>query len=168
MRRQKNIILIKKLLAGLIVLVAINATSAFGQSAELTLSSIKTPEEIARWLSDEFMYILEFPDKWQSAEETIRTKKGDCEDFAILTSEILTRQGVKNNIVIVKFDKLGTSHAICIWKSSRGTYNFISNRKLIRTGESSIDSAIEKYYPDWNKIVFTDKKRNNGRVIRRS
>lgn len=168
MKREKKKTLFDKFLISVTVLIIFSSQSAFSQSQEVTLSTVKTPEEIARWISSEFTYSVEFPDKWQSPEETIRLKRGDCEDFAILASEALKRQGIDNDIVIVKFEGLDTSHAICIWKDSRGIYSFISNKKLMKTGETDIRGAIERYYPDWRRITFTDPEHRNKRVLRRS
>ena len=130
-------------------------------------SDIHTPKDLVKWLSSEFQYRLEMPDKWQAPEETIYLKRGDCEDFAILTSEFLAGKGISSHIVVINFKGLSARHAICIWKEENGTYSFTTNRKLRRTGSYSLPSAVEKFYPDWKMITFTDRNKKHLRVIKR-
>jgi len=130
-------------------------------------SSIRTPQELVEWLSGEFSYRLEMPDSWQSPQETVRTKKGDCEDFAVLVSAFLSRHGISNDILILKFKDLRTSHAICAWKTPGGTYNFTSNKRMHSTGRSELTDAIAKFYPDWEKITFTTRKNKDIKVVKR-
>jgi hypothetical protein len=38
---------------------------------------------------------------------------------------------------------------------------------LQNTGKYEIKAAIEKFYPDWEKITFTDQDKKYAKVIRR-
>jgi predicted transglutaminase-like cysteine proteinase len=128
----------------------------FGSSISLNgvPEKVNDPLSLAAWLANEFRYEMEFPNRWQAPSDTIKKKKGDCEDFAALASSCLNRLGIENKIALLKFDGLNLSHAICIWKDSGGNYSFISNRKLKHTGETDINRAVKKYYPDCVKITF--------------
>ncbi|MFH1552929.1 MAG: transglutaminase-like domain-containing protein [Candidatus Omnitrophota bacterium] len=148
-----------------ILLTSILPTKGFSKELEGVPSSLQTPQDLANWLSREFVYRIEFPDRWQMPQETINSKKGDCEDFAILVSSLLTQSGTPNDIIIVKFRELNISHAVCIWQDKDGTYNFISNRKLTHTGRKSIEEAIGKFYPDWEKIIFSDGKKQHRKIL---
>ena len=128
-------------------------------------SSLQSPKDISDWLSKEFSYRFELPDRWQDPTETISLKTGDCEDFAILSSELLGRIGISSDIVIVKFRDLNISHAICIWKNPNGSYDFISDRRLHRSGRERIEDAVERYYPDWEKLIFVDRNKKLKRTL---
>lgn len=140
--------------------------SCFAQSLEEVLLSIHTPQQLSNWLLNEFEYVGEIPDYWQKPKETLNLKKGDCEDFAILSQKILAHLGMESEILIIKFKNLRGGHAICIYKD-KGFYSFISNQKLIKTKASSIKEAIEKVYPDWERIIFTNSKRQHLKVVSR-
>ena len=129
--------------------------------------TINTPEALTKWLSAEFRYRLEIIDEWQTPEETISSREGDCEDFAVLVSSMLTGMEIESNIAIIEFSGLDSSHAICIWKDEYGQYNFTSNKTLYRTGKENITSAIQAYYPDWSRIVFTDEKGKELKSLKR-
>lgn len=158
----------KKITILLLLLLLIAPRMAFSQQAiEDIPSSVRGPQELIDWLSGEFDYRLEMPDSWQTPQETIRSKKGDCEDFAVLVSAVLSRLGISSDIIILKFKDLGTSHAICAWKADDGTYAFTSNKTLHRTGQYALTDAISKYYPDWEKITFTTMEKKDIKIVRR-
>lgn len=129
-------------------------------------SFISSPQQLSQWFLKEFKYVGEMPDYWQSAEETMNLRQGDCEDFAILAQAILGRLGINSQIAIVKFKGLNQSHAICIWQEN-GFYNFISNQTLIQTKAGSVKEAIEEKYPDWEQITFTSPKGEHLKVVKR-
>lgn len=142
------------------------ANEGFSLEVENIPSNINTPMALEQWLANEFKYVMEVNhDDWQSPEETIRSKKGDCEDFAILASRVLALWGREGQMIIIHFRGLNIAHAICIWKEENGLYSFLSNRKLHRTGERSIRNAISKYYPDWKSITFIDEKNRRVRML---
>ncbi|MBN1527029.1 MAG: hypothetical protein JW919_05575 [Candidatus Omnitrophica bacterium] len=151
-----------------LAIMAVFQFSCFAQSqhVEQAPSSMSTPQEIARWLSRNFTYEMEWPDNWQSSSETARLKKGDCEDFAVLSQALLARLGIKSDIVIIRFKDLKVAHAICAWKYGK-YYSFMSTRQLYETNATSIEEAVEKYFPDWQKIIFTDAKKHYAKVITR-
>ncbi len=158
----------KKVIVSVIIIGLCSMFCEVSTGTENIPEFIRTPEDLTRWLASEFQYRLELPDKWQSPEETINLRKGDCEDFAILVSEVLSRQGISSDILILKFKGLKASHAICIWQEKDGTYSFTTNRKLCRTGALEVTSAVEKFYPDWEKIIYTDRTKKHLRVVKRT
>jgi len=153
----------------LVFLMLFSMTSSSLSAEELTNipASITTVQNLVEWLSHEFSYRMEFPNTWQSPNETIKTKEGDCEDFAVLASAFLGKIGVRSDIAIVSFKGMDTSHALCVWKNKDESYSFISNRKLYRSGKSTLEDAVGRYYPDWNKIVIASAKNEYIKVIRR-
>ena len=135
----------------------------FAQSLESASSLIHTPHELGVWLASEFRYQGEIPDYWQSAEETLNLKTGDCEDFAILAQAVLKNLGTDSDIMVIKFRGLKQTHAICMFKIN-GFYSFISNRKLIATKQTLIREAVQEKYPDWEKIILTNTKRQYVKI----
>ncbi|MBN1526269.1 MAG: hypothetical protein JW919_01610 [Candidatus Omnitrophica bacterium] len=132
------------------------AGSCLAQDMGGVPSSVRTPEQIAEWFTSEFQYRIKIPDRPQSASETLRLKSGDCDDLATLASLVLSDLGIDSNVVIIKFQGLNIRHAICIWKDKDGTYSFLSNKELQRTGQRDIRGAIRKFYPDMESIAFLD------------
>tara|TARA_B100000315_G_C14566337_1_gene583138 strand:- start:1382 stop:1864 length:483 start_codon:yes stop_codon:yes gene_type:complete len=158
----------KKTITTILILITFLAPNiCFSQDLDENIPAINTPQDLVSWLSKEFNYQWEIVDDWKTPQETINSKKGDCEDFAILASVALSGMGISNDILVIKFKDLNLTHCICVWKDKDGTYKFISNRSLQNTGKYEIKAAIEKFYPDWEKITFTDQDKKYAKVIRR-
>ena len=135
------------------------AGPSFAHPADLanSVNFIKTPDALARLLTGNFRYELKMTDEWQTPEETLSLKKGDCDDFALLAQAVLKGIGIKSDVLILKFRGLSVLHAICIWKDKAGKYSFISNRELYRTGKSDIQEAVATFYPDIETISYADQ-----------
>jgi hypothetical protein len=97
------------------------------QSIDEVAKYCSTPKEIGTWLKFYLTYTPDPKDIWQSAEETFQTKKGDCEDYAILAKEILKRKGIDSQVIhfIFTLDGVIKGHAVCAFKEN-GKYNYIS------------------------------------------
>lgn len=144
----------KKILFVLLVFIAAVASNAIAsQGLEEAMQGMRSPEDIARFFSQEFTYAMTLPDRAHTPEETMETMSGDCEDFALLASEMLARMGVESQVLIIRFSGMKIAHAICIWKDKKGYYNFISNRELERTGQRTVEGAVMKFYPDCQGIA---------------
>lgn len=144
--------------AGAVLAVALFLSSAWAQSLSAIPASINTPQAMAGWFEQEFRYQRVIPDYRQSAEELLKSKNGDCDDFAVLAQEILSGMGIKSQVLIIKFKGLGDAHAICVFKDGN-SYNFISNQHLVRTQESSLLKLVDQQYPDWEGVVFSNSQR---------
>ena len=157
---------------GKIILVALFLSllpaTCLAKNFSAEAASIKNPQALVNWLASNFSYVMEMPDKWQTPEETVQLKTGDCEDFAILASAILTRLGIANDIIIVKYKGLNIAHAICAWKDKDGFYKYISNQEMVNTRKGNLEEAIEKFHPDWENIVFTNPKGEYKKIVTRS
>ncbi len=117
------------------------------------ISPIRSPMSLASWLSNNFSYEFNLTRFWQTPEETFTAKKGNCKDFALLAQNILRRMNIPSEIVIIKFKGLTLSHAVCIFREADGTYSFISNCELCRSGKPTTTEALKKFYPDLESIT---------------
>jgi hypothetical protein len=152
----KTFIVLLVIIAAAVSLTVLPAHAS--QGMEDAMAGIRSPEDIARFFSREFTYSMTLPDRAHSPEETIEAMSGDCEDFAILASAMLTRMGIENQVLIVRFSGLKIAHAICIWKDRSGYYNFISNQELQRTGQRTVEGAVRKFYPDCQGLASIDPR----------
>jgi hypothetical protein len=126
------------------------------RAAEDAQVNVRTPEDVVRWLARDFDYTMMLGGGVRSADEMLAARTGDCDDFAILASDMLERLGVENQVLILRFHGLSMAHAICIWKDKNGLYSFISNKELCRTGKDTVEAAVRKFYPDCETIASID------------
>jgi hypothetical protein len=129
-------------------------------------AAVNSPRALSAWLAGNFRYELKLTDAWQTPQETIALRKGDCDDFALLAQAVLKRAGIKSDVVILKFKGLSVMHALCIWKDSDGLYSFFSNFEMYRTGKADIRQAISKFYPDVEDVIFTDQNMRFTKIAR--
>ena len=118
---------------------------SFGQAIQAIPSSLKSPQDIERWISN-FTYQMKIPDAPQSVEETLATKTGDCDDLAKVVSKALSGLGISSDVVVIKSKGVAIRHAICIWKDKDGSYDFFSNKQMIYTGEKNMEVAIRRNF----------------------
>jgi len=131
--------------------------------------SVKDPLSLTVWLRRNFKYKRDIPGGyWQTPEETLTLKTGDCEDFAFLTSYILEDLGYETRVIWI-YKKLRKdekkngkhySHAICVFKSEDG-YRYFSNQWLHNRPRKTFLHIInyERPYWDWYcDIELPDKK----------
>jgi hypothetical protein len=157
---KKILELVKVMVVMATVLMSVSMAPCAAQDLGSVPGSIRTPEQIVSWFNSEFEYRMKMPDRPQSPAETMELRSGDCDDFASLAKMILEGQGIKSDVVIIKYRGLNIMHAICMYKESNGTYSFISNKELQRTGEADMTHAVAKFYPDMEKIMVANADRS--------
>lgn len=135
--------------AVLLAVAVFSPDTAFAHYEDLDelMRMVHTPDELARFYSRDFETRQVIPISSQPQREFLRTKSGNCEDFAILSQDVLGRLGIKSEIVYMKFRGLQIGHAVCMWKEG-SYYSFFDNRKLIRTNMTSLEGVLRTYYPD--------------------
>jgi len=128
-------------------------------SAPLYPSHIKTPQDLGDWLKNNFTYQSEEVDYWNTPEETVNAKAGDCDDYAILSEFILKDLGYDAwFIVMVNRTPDQSSHAITIIREKDMTYSFISNTNYRRTNSASWESMLDNYWHQYKEVYICRAK----------
>ena len=108
-----------------IVLAALVALPAQALTlAELLADAKLTPKRFAG-MFDSFQF--EFGAEVQDADHFLRTKRGDCDDFAVLADYVLSRHGFGTKLIHVRL--VGrVAHAVC-YVTEEKAYLDYNNRK---------------------------------------
>ena len=125
------------------------------QNPEGIPSSVKSPQELERWLSG-FKTQMQLPDVPQTAREMLISRAGDCDDFATLASKALAGLGISSTVLVIKFKGTSLRHAICLWKNENGNYDFFSSQKLVQTEKKSVEDVLKRYYPYSESVSVMD------------
>ena len=72
---------------------------------------------VMSWLKTDISYKRDIdqwhvPDYWQSPEETLYLKTGDCEDYCILAKSMLKKLGYEYSVIRVLNKENGNAHAL--------------------------------------------------------
>ena len=117
----------------------------------ITNNNLKTPTDISDWLLQNITYTYDKEihnkyDYWQTPIETVELKTGDCEDYAILSGELLKEIGVKSVLVGLQTSLTKSGHGICIFKYNSETYSILDCGNLKETPYRTIREIVVKEY----------------------
>ena len=130
----------------------------------------QTPKAIASFLRSEFTFrddreLFGQPERWQSPEEFLSRGEGDCEDYALLAKELLTRNGFEAHVFSL-FDDSGYAHTVAVYLDEDGRYNVINQDKLRRYRAKSMEAVASRLYPGWTYGGIAKKSGVVGQLVR--
>ena len=135
-------------------------------AAELT-----TPEQIAKYMWRHFSFEHDRThfgkeEYWQTPEEMLTNRKGDCEDFALFAQAVLKRSGIKAFLLNIYGHRF--SHTICVFLDN-GKYSAIDGTDVKRYETDDLYELMNEIYPNWQTgaIVGRSPKSNKGRILKR-
>ena len=70
----------------------------------------------------------------------------------------LARSGVKVKLFIVSEKGTAEGRVVCISKNGDETYAIISDGQVKDSREKSLTAAVEKYYPEWERLELLDER----------
>lgn len=100
---------------------------------------------------------------WQAPEEFSLRKMGDCEDYALLAQEVLTRNGIEAYVFSL-FGKEGYAHTVCVFVDTKGRYNVINQDKLRYYRAVSLEAVATFLYSEWTFGGIVERAGRYGRL----
>jgi len=128
-----------------------------------------TPQAIGRWFREDFHFVRDreqfgVVERWQAPEEFLATRRGDCEDFALLARELLVRNGVEA-FVFSLFGDDGYAHTVCAFRDRDG-YSVLTRRGVQRIRARSLEGLATRLHPSWNFGGVVERDGVYGRLVR--
>ena len=115
------------------------------------------PSRLSWWITRKIWYKHDsdqwgVKEYWQTWEQTLALRTGDCEDFAIVAHEVLTRMGLSPYIVCVEYwkgyQRVNDGHAVCAYyNKDRQKWYYIGTEGHKKCG-ATIQSVAERVSPD--------------------
>ena len=132
-------------------------------------STYTTPKAVADFLHHAFTFqrdeeLFGEADRWQSPEEFVARKAGDCEDYALLARALLRRNGIEAFVFSV-FGKEGYAHTVCVFADHRGRYNVIDVDKLRALDVKSLESVASWLSPAWTVGAIAERAGARGQMV---
>ncbi len=117
-------------------------------------TGVTDPESLSTYYIQNFQYIRDkTQDYWQSPQESMNLKGGDCEDFSYLTKDILEQLGYECKVYGVFFKEINRSgHAICVFKDKNGYYKMFDNECLSYIKRLKGIDVIKTKFKNWKQI----------------
>lgn len=136
---------------------------------DLIAQQIKTPESLASFMSEHFRYedderLFGEEDYWQTPEEMLNKKIGDCEDFALFAKQILEKNGYET--VIFSVYQEDKAHAVAVFRNgnSWGIFDLDDYRSM---EGSSLRDLGDKVDPKWTHLGIMRQVGNQGLISRK-
>ena len=128
-----------------------------------------TPNAVAAFLHKAFTFqrdetLFGEADRWQSPEEFVARKAGDCEDYALLARALLRRNGIEASLFSV-FGKEGYAHTVCVFLDHRGRYNVIDVDKLRALHVKSLERVASWLSPGWTVGAIAEQAGARGQMV---
>jgi hypothetical protein len=116
------------------------ATDAWGGQKDLT------PENLIRSFAG---FTFELSAEPQDAEAFLQRKRGDCDDFASLASQLLTARGYQTRLVAVMLEH--QTHVVCYVEAARGflDFNHRADAQPIIQSDGSLEDIANKVAGDF-------------------
>ncbi len=132
-------------------------------------SMYTTPKAVATFLRNNVTFtrdeeLFGEADRWQSPEEFVARKAGDCEDYALLARALLRRNGIEAYVFSV-FGKQGYAHTVCVFLDARGRYNVIDGDKLRTLHAESLEAVASWLDPAWTSGAIAEQAGARGQMI---
>ncbi|MEN9661966.1 MAG: hypothetical protein RL324_915 [Verrucomicrobiota bacterium] len=160
----------RRLLAAGVLLLLVTDQAGALTLAELLADQKLTPKRFAA-LFESFQF--EFGTEVQEADQFLKTKRGDCDDYAVLADYVLSRHGFGTKLVHVRL--VGrVAHAICYVNEDKAYLDY-NNRtyfvNLQKSGSSlreiaeKISQEIEGNWTSASEFTY-DYATNDKTVVR--
>lgn len=110
-------------------------------------SFAETPEHFAHRFAD---FKFEFHAKVQDPDVFLKTQKGDCDDFATLADDVLTREGYTTHLIAVRMP--GETHVVLYVDEAHGylDYNFRSAKHPCLPSDGNLQHIAAKVAKSFN------------------
>lgn len=130
-----------------------------------------TPKAIAGFLQHDFTFqrdddLFGEADRWQSPEEFLARKTGDCEDYALLAKALLERNWITAHILSL-FGDDGYAHTVCVFLDEHGRYNVINQDHVRYYRATSLEALASALHPGWTFGGIAEQDGTHGRFVQR-
>lgn len=132
-------------------------------------TQLKTPDSIAKYMWRHIAYVNDRrqfgqEEYWQSPEETLNNKKGDCEDLALFAQSMLKANGISSFLLNVYGN--GFAHTICVFKEN-GKFNIIDGTTVKRIEAENLNEVSQYIYPFWKKsAIVSPNGKGSGQILK--
>ena len=129
-----------------------------------------TPKAIAAFLKRDFRFqrdeeLFGEMDRWQTPEEFVVRRAGDCEDYALLAQALLRRNGIEAYVLSL-FGEEGYAHTVTVFVDEDGRYNAINQSRLRNYRAASLEALASQLYPTWTYGGIAEQDGTRGRMVR--
>jgi len=135
----------------------------------LLAQQLQSPESLSRYMKKNFTYRSDSrnygkDEFWQSAEEMMEQKVGDCEDYAAFAKAILDRLGFETTIISVYWAT--NAHTVVVFKTD-GKLGYFDLHKLKTSRANSVADLAGDIHGGWDYAALMRQQNRQGVISRK-
>ena len=142
----------RKNISGFIWIVCFLAfATPFAFSEEsLKPPTFSSPQELQIFLKENFKYkkdkkLFGVEDYWQTSEEFLKNRQGDCEDYAVFAEEELTKMGYSTFLLNI-YGGERLAHTIAVFQDDK-QFGVFDEEKLKFFKANTLEEVFSQYQP---------------------
>ncbi|MGZ4962063.1 MAG: hypothetical protein ACXWKG_01180 [Limisphaerales bacterium] len=158
-------------LARALIVILLSALAFSPSARALTMSQLKsvpnlTPDKFAHYFSD---FEFKFHAEVQDHDVFLRTKSGDCDDFATVAAEVLAQKGYTPRMVAIRMK--GETHVVCYIEETQSYLDYNTRKETSPLVPCSADITViahkvaESFGRDW--VATYEFTYNEGEKVKR-
>lgn len=126
-------------------------------------NQIQSIEDYSAWLTENMVYQKDItPESWIEPDEFLKTRRGDCKDFASLNFRVLKILGYKPHVLTLTSPQNG--HAICAFEYAGKIYWFDNAELKSSLAKNLVELAKELtnqfHYSSFFEVDLPTKRTN--------
>jgi hypothetical protein len=148
---------------GLIFFTSIAQSQTTVLSIETLAHQISSPEALAKFMKHNFKYapdrrLFHEDEYWQSPEEMLERRQGDCEDYALFAKAILEQNGMSASVVSVYW--AADAHTVAVFEQN-GKWGIFDLADLHYVDAATMADLAKTIRHDWHYLGIM---RQEGRI----
>ena len=138
-------------------------------SLDILAQQIGTPQALEKFMRKNFLYVEDRilfgrDEYWQTPEEMLHRKKGDCEDFAVFAEAILKRNGYHVFLFSVFWQE--DAHTVTVFEKD-GKWGIFDLDNLRSLKGNSIKDLGNEIKHSWSFLGIMRQEGNSGVISRK-
>ena len=148
---------------GLIFFSSIAQSQTAAVSIETIAQQISSPEVLAQFMKHNFKFVSDRQlfhedEYWQTPEEMLERRQGDCEDYALFAKAVLEQNGITAYVVSVYW--ADDAHTVAVFEDS-GKWGILDLATLRYVDAATMADLAKSIRPDWH---YLGMMRQEGRI----
>ena len=142
----------------------------FGWTVEAVAQACPTPEALAEFLHQHIRFSEDWvsmgvEDYWRRPEEFLAQGEGDCEDYALLSEEVLRRLGWEA-FTFSLYGQGGYAHTVCVFRDGF-SYSVVNQDRVMHLKARSLEELAGRLYPQWSWGAVAKRHGTRGQAVGR-
>jgi hypothetical protein len=157
------------LLMALLLVPAAIAQAESVSSIPALAQEVQTPRVLEKFMKKNLHYVSDRAqfgedEYWQTPEEMLKRKTGDCEDYALFAQAVLQQMGYRAFILSVYWDR--DAHTVVVFENE-GRWNLFNLAELREVKADSLQALANAIETNWSYLGIMRQEGTGGVIAQK-